>query len=185
MTFTLPRAACALAIFALTACGGAENGASDITSPDPAPETSGEPAPSEEGADPVTSGTPDKAAASQASAQFASLPAPYNAADYDTGRRIYFQCQSCHTLEEGGAVTLGPNLYGMFGTEVGAKEGFEYSDVLQEADFVWTPDRLAEWLANPRDFLPGNKMNFAGVQDEDERTAVIAYIMAETGYEPS
>ncbi|MEO0981161.1 MAG: cytochrome c family protein [Pseudomonadota bacterium] len=112
------------------------------------------------------------------------MPAPYNAADFARGQRTFRLCSSCHLLEEGAGDLIGPNLHGMFGRQVGAVEGFNYSSAVAEADFVWTPEILDEWLANPRDFLPGNRMSFAGVRRPDDRVAVIAYIMAETGWTP-
>ena len=173
-------AAIALGFALVTACGGSGDEPTE-EAPTPPAETESE-APAETGTDTAEADAPAEEA--DASAQFASFPEPYASADYDRGRRIYLQCQSCHTLEEGGPAVLGPNLYGLFGSEVGTKEGFDYSEALQEADFTWTPDQLDQWLANPRSFLPGNKMSFAGVQRPDDRTAVIAYMMAESGYTP-
>lgn len=116
---------------------------------------------------------------------FSALPEPYNSADYARGRRTFKLCQSCHTLAEGAPNLVGPNLYGLFGRHVGAVEGFAYSSAVTEADFVWSPEKLDEWLTSPRDFLPGNKMSFAGVRKPEDRLAVIAYIMLETGYADS
>ncbi|MEL6826819.1 MAG: cytochrome c family protein [Pseudomonadota bacterium] len=118
----------------------------------------------------------------EASEAFAALPEPYKSADYNRGRRTFKLCQSCHTLNEGGQNLVGPNLYGVFGRQIGGVEGFTYSKAVQDSDIIWTPEILAEWLESPRNFLPGNKMSFAGVRKPDDRTAVIAYIMAETGY---
>lgn len=177
LSFSTLAASCLLA-----ACGG--------TSSDPAASPSAEaPTPSvETPADPApevspTEGTTESAeAAPDPSTVFASLPAPYAEADYNRGRRTYKLCQSCHTLTEGAPSLVGPNLYGMFGRDVGAVSGFAYSKAVQEADFVWTPEKLDEWLQSPRGFLPGNKMSFAGVRKPEDRLAVIAYIMSETGY---
>lgn len=113
---------------------------------------------------------------------FASLPAPYNTADYAVGRRTFKLCSSCHLLEEGAGHLVGPNLYGMFDRKVGEMDGFTYSKVLQEADFEWTPEQVDAWLADPRGFLKGNRMSFTGVRKPADRTAVIAYMMSETGY---
>lgn len=110
-----------------------------------------------------------------------ALPAPYDTANYDLGRRLFRRCGSCHTVAEASSHRVGPNLYGMFGSEVGTAENFNYSQALVDADFVWTPDQLDAWLANPREFLPGNRMSFVGLRDAEERRNVIAYLMYETG----
>ncbi|WP_421786204.1 c-type cytochrome [Hyphobacterium sp.] len=110
-----------------------------------------------------------------------ALPAPYDTADYDAGRRLFRRCGSCHTVNEAGSHRVGPNLYGMFGSEAGNAENFNYSQVLRDADFAWTPEQLDAWLANPREFLPGNRMSFVGLREADDRRNVIAYLMYETG----
>jgi cytochrome c len=171
-----------LATGLLAACGGED------ASPSPAAPASEEgvmPDDAEAEEQPQTASTTpsgDTAGAEAASAQFAGLPAPYASADHATGRRIFMQCSSCHSLGEGGPTLLGPNLYGMFERPVGGLDTYQYSKALQDADFEWTPDQLDQWLASPRNFLPGNKMSFAGVPREDQRVAVIAYVMSETGY---
>lgn len=113
---------------------------------------------------------------------FDALPAPYSQADYSLGRRTFKNCQSCHTITEGGRNLVGPNLHGVFGRTVGTADGFQYSRALEAEDFVWTPERLEEWLANPGDYLPGNRMTFAGVRRPADRHAVIAYLMVESGF---
>ncbi|WP_394694312.1 c-type cytochrome [Hyphobacterium sp.] len=110
------------------------------------------------------------------------LPAPYSEADYDTGRRLFRRCGSCHTVAAEGGNRAGPNLHGIFGSTAGTVDGFDYSMTLENADFVWTPEQLDGWLANPREFLPGNRMSFVGLREEEDRRNVIAYLMHETGY---
>lgn len=114
-------------------------------------------------------------------AALASLPAPYNEANYEAGRRVFAQCRSCHTLEEGGPNRVGPNLHGVFGREIGTAAGFNYSQAVQDASFTWDAAQLDNWLANPQTFLPGNRMAFAGVRDETQRRDLIAYLKVETG----
>lgn len=113
--------------------------------------------------------------------RIAALAAPYNAASYEAGRRVFAQCRSCHTIDAGAPNRVGPNLHGVFGREIGSLEGFTYSQPVQDANFVWDADHLDHWLANPQTFLPGNRMAFAGVRNEEQRRDLIAYLMVETG----
>ncbi len=126
---------------------------------------------------------PEPTAAEKA-AILASLPAPYNAADLDNGRRAFARCRSCHTLNEGGSNMTGPNLWGVFGRTAGTHPGYNYSAPVKAAGFVWDAEKLDHWLQNPRDFLPGNKMTFPGLEDATDRRDVIAYLKVETGYAP-
>lgn len=169
----LSRGVAAIALIALGACGG-------------------EGAPVEAGEGPVAGSEIDVTASEDVAAEpaaapvepkpspLADLPEPYASADYDRGRRLFMQCQSCHTLNEGGPSLAGPNLHGVFGRTAGAHEGFAYSDALKEAGFSWSPEQLDAWLAKPRTFLPGNRMMFSAISDASDRTAVIAYLMVET-----
>jgi cytochrome c len=132
-------------------------------------------APSVPAAPPRASLTPD-----QVAARISELPAPYSAADYENGRRIFARCRACHTVTEGGPNMTGPNLWGLFGRPAGRHEGYTYSKALKAADFAWDGERLDQWLAQPRAYLPGNKMNFAGVPDDQDRRDVIAWLKIET-----
>lgn len=114
----------------------------------------------------------------------ASLPAPYNTADIENGRMKFNLCRSCHTIEEGGPNRTGPNLHGVFGRQAGTLPGFHYSEPVKTAGFVWDAEHLDKWLADPRGFLPGNRMSFVGVKDAKDRADLIAYLKVETGYKP-
>ncbi|MFC4724196.1 cytochrome c family protein [Glycocaulis abyssi] len=146
----------------LAACGD-----SDAPAPAPQPQTHG-------GA-PETTATPQEAAAI-----LATLGEPYASANLDNGRRLFRRCASCHTLGSGERHLVGPNLHGMFGREAGGAEGFRFSRALEQADFVWTKAELDEWLANPRTYLPGNRMSFAGLRNDADRNDLIAFLAVET-----
>ena len=176
MLFSKNTLLAASAALVLSACGGSESPASP--SAENTVETPSVTEVSSTNTPPVEPTTVEV----EASEAFAALPEPYKSADYNRGRRTFKLCQSCHTLNEGGQNLVGPNLYGMFGRDIGAVEGYTYSKAVEESDIVWTPEILAEWLESPRNFLPGIKLSFAGVRKPEDRTAVIAYIMAETGY---
>ncbi len=108
-----------------------------------------------------------------------ALPAPYNEASYEAGRRVFAQCRSCHTIEAGGANRVGPNLHGIIGRASASAAGFNYSDALRGANFTWDSEHIEQWLANPQSFLPGNRMAFAGVREPTQRRDLIAYLSVE------
>jgi len=137
-------------------------------------------APAAAPAEATPAAAPAAAAPAEATNVLASLPAPYNSADYEAGRRVFAQCRSCHVVEAGAPNRVGPNLHGIFTRKIGEAAGFNYSPAVQAADFQWTPEQLDHWLANPREFLPGNRMAFAGVRDETQRRNVVAYLMVES-----
>ena len=116
----------------------------------------------------------------QMQAALAALPAPYNAADLENGRRAFARCRSCHTVTLGGPNMTGPNLYGVFGRQAGSQPSFNYSKPLKSAGFIWDAERLDHWLENPRTFLPGNKMSFPGLPDETDRRDLIAWLQVNT-----
>jgi cytochrome c len=114
----------------------------------------------------------------------ASLPAPYNTGDLEEGRKQFMLCRSCHNIAAGGPNMTGPNLHGVFGRTAGTHEGFKYSDAVKNAGFAWDAEKLDAWLADPRGYLPGNRMTFAGLKDAKKRVDLIAYLKIESGYKP-
>jgi len=122
--------------------------------------------------------------AAEVQAMLAALPAPYNTADLENGRRQFGLCRSCHTVVEGGPNMTGPNLHGVFGRPAASVDGYRYSEALQNAGFVWDAERLDAWLANPRTYLPGNRMTFVGLDDPKKRIDLIAYLKVESGFAP-
>ena len=97
-------------------------------------------------------------------------------ADVAKGEATFKKCISCHTIAQGGANGLGPNLYATVGKPHGHAPGFAYSDALKGVPGNWTFEALDEWLTSPRKYAPGTKMSFAGIGDPQERANVIAYL---------
>ncbi len=108
------------------------------------------------------------------------LQEKYASANTKRGESLSMQCRACHTLEQGGAVVLGPNLHGLFGRTAGSVPEYSYSSILAASGFVWTPRALDAWLAAPFAFMPGNRMSFPGLPDANDRIAVIAYLLRTT-----
>ena len=100
------------------------------------------------------------------------------------GEGLFRQCSSCHQIGEGATNRTGPALVNIYGHPAGMQDGFRYSPAFTEAvegGLEWTDETLAQFLANPRDFIPGNRMGFRGLRDDEEIAAMIAYIRAEGG----
>ena len=106
--------------------------------------------------------------------------------DAGKGKRVFFRCRACHNLTADARPKIGPNLDNLFGRRAGTSETFtRYSKALLDAGFVWTEQKLNEWLMNPKTFLPGNKMAFAGVNKEQDRKDLLAYLREATTAEPA
>ena len=118
-----------------------------------------------------SAGGPAPAAAPSIDTMFAS-------ADITKGQAVVNeQCSSCHSLAKGGAVLVGPNLYGIVGAKMFAKPGFTYSAaVTAKANGNWNADNLSAWLADPQAFAPGTEMSYAGEKNTQTRADVIAYL---------
>jgi cytochrome c len=91
------------------------------------------------------------------------------------GEKVFNQCKGCHTVEEG-KNRIGPSLYGVVGRKAGSIDGFNYSPAMKSAGLTWTVETLDKYLADPKAVVPGNKMAFAGLKNEQDRQNVIAYL---------
>lgn len=97
-------------------------------------------------------------------------------ADAAKGADVFKKCQACHTIDQGGANGLGPNLWATMGKPHGHVAGFAYSDALKGKGGVWDWKSMSEWLANPKTYAPGTKMTFAGLSNPQDRANVIAFL---------
>jgi cytochrome c len=92
------------------------------------------------------------------------------------GERVHAQCVSCHTFEAGGANGIGPNLHDAFGRAVAGHGGYEYSEAMQGHGGAWDYLALNDFLRSPSSSVRGTKMAFAGIRNDEERVAMIAYL---------
>ncbi len=113
-------------------------------------------------------------------AVLAALPqVTFAEGDAAAGERAFRKCQACHEVGPDAEAKIGPPLNGIVGRATAAVEGFAYSDpmkALGEEGHVWTEEELDKFLTKPRDLVPGTKMTFAGIRNEQERADLIAYL---------
>jgi cytochrome c len=107
------------------------------------------------------------------------LQAAADPALIEAGEGAFRQCSSCHQVGADARNRTGPNLNGILGRTIGSVDGFRYSNTFQdaaEAGDVWTADAIAAFLIDPRGAMPGTKMAFRGVRNEEDIAAILAYI---------
>ncbi len=95
------------------------------------------------------------------------------------GEQVYKKCAACHTINQGGANGIGPNLWATMGKPLAGHAGFAYSDALKAVGGSWTFEQMDAWLTSPRRFADGTKMSFAGLSDPMDRANLIAYLNAQ------
>ncbi len=108
------------------------------------------------------------------------LSSAAHAADAAAGAKVFDRCKVCHTLEPGGRAILGPNLHQVFGRAAGTAPGFKPSDALKNSGIVWDDESLARFLRDPKGALPGNRMAFPGVKNDEELADLLAYLKQAT-----
>ncbi|MCT8328427.1 c-type cytochrome [Albidovulum sediminis] len=120
-----------------------------------------------------------EAAAEDPAAEVAGEPAAADPALVEAGEKVFKKCAACHKVGEGAKNGTGPHLNGVLGRTAGTLEGFRYSKAMAEAGaggLTWDEAALKAYLENPKAFVKGTKMTFAGLKSEEDRAAIIAYL---------
>jgi cytochrome c len=105
-----------------------------------------------------------------------SAASAQNAAE---GEKVFRQCKACHSLEAG-KKGVGPSLNGLIGRQSGSLADFAYSPAMKNAGVTWNEENLSKYIADPKGFVAGNKMAFAGVKKEEDLKNVVAYLREAT-----
>ncbi len=110
-----------------------------------------------------------------AAALIVMAPGSAEAVDIANGKKLAKKCQVCHTLEKGGKNKLGPNLYGIIGSDSASVPGYKYSDAMKNSGVIWDGGTFKKFITKPRKFIKGTKMSFKGIKKANQRLDLLAY----------
>ena len=120
----------------------------------------------------IDTGASETEAAAEAGPDFATL---YAAADAGAGEKVFAKCRACHKVD--GSNGTGPHLDGVVDRAKASVAGFGFSEAMAaHTSEQWTPENLNSFLTNPRSYIPGNKMSFAGLPKAEDRANLIKYL---------
>jgi cytochrome c len=106
----------------------------------------------------------------------AMAASPAAAQDVSAGERSWNKCRACHQIGEGAKNLVGPQLNGLFGRHTGQVEGYSYSAANKGANITWDEAVFAEYIKDPRAKIPGTKMVFPGIKNEQEIKDLTAFL---------
>lgn len=126
----------------------------------------------------VVEGVAVEGAAEEAAPAAAQVPLPVLLAKADAavGEKQAKKCAACHNFQEGAGAKIGPDLYGIVGRKVAGAAGFGYSDGMKKKGGAWTFEELFHFVENPRGYVAGTAMSFAGIKDPQQRADLLVYL---------
>lgn len=101
---------------------------------------------------------------------------PAQAQDAAAGEKVFAQCRACHQIGETAKNAVGPVLNGLFGRKSGTVEGYSYSPANKNSGITWDEATFREYIKDPKAKIPGTKMIFAGIKDEQKVNDLVAYL---------
>ena len=98
------------------------------------------------------------------------------AQDAEAGAKVFAQCRACHQIGETAKNLIGPKLNGVIGRKAGSVEGFAYSPANKNSGITWDEATFTDYIHDPRAKIPGTKMTFAGIKNEQQIKDLIAFL---------
>ena len=98
------------------------------------------------------------------------------AQDAAAGEKVFAVCKACHQIGENAKNGLGPQLNGTIGRKAGTVEGYNYSKANKESGITWDEATFREYIKDPKAKIPGTKMMYAGLKDEQKANDLIAFL---------
>jgi len=98
------------------------------------------------------------------------------AGDAARGKLLFKSCASCHQIGPYASAGYGPQLNGIIGRKAGATLDFKYSEAMKKSAIVWNEESLAAFMRAPDAVVPGTKMRFWGIKDEQQIADLLAYL---------
>lgn len=98
------------------------------------------------------------------------------AQDAANGEKVFAQCRACHQVGETAKNAVGPVLNGLFGRKAGTVEGYNYSPANKNSGLTWDEATFRDYIKDPRAKIPGTKMVYAGLKDEQRINDLVAYL---------
>ena len=92
------------------------------------------------------------------------------------GEKVFKKCAACHSVNKDGSNKIGPALWGVIGRKAGSVSDYKYSKAMAGYEKSWSFEEMNGFLENPKGWVKGTKMSFAGLKKETERAAVILYM---------
>jgi len=99
-----------------------------------------------------------------------------SAQDAAAGEKAFAVCKACHQVGDNAKNAVGPVLNGLIGRKSGSVEGYNYSDANKKSGITWDEPTFTEYIKDPKAKIPGTKMAFAGIKDEQKIKDLIAYL---------
>jgi cytochrome c len=107
---------------------------------------------------------------------WAMMTVAAQAQDAAAGEKVFAVCKACHQIGETAKIGVGPVLNGVIGRRAGSYPSFSYSDANKNSGLTWDEATFREYIKDPKAKVPGTKMIYAGLKDEQKATDLLAYL---------